>query len=91
MKLIDFEQEYEEFYQVLKPKIEYCELDDVYFEEIEDIDLMDFFDEKNKEVTSRECHPTTSSSTVPPEKIEDQPIQTASLSHSAPPSTEPKQ
>jgi hypothetical protein len=90
MKLIDFEQE-EEFYQVHKTQIEYSELDDVYFEEIEDIDLMDFFDEKNKEINIRECLPTTSSSTVPLERTEEARIQTASSPPSAPPSTEPKQ
>jgi len=73
MELFDFELD-EEYYQVSKPQIEYCELDDVYFEEIEELNLMDFF----TELTIRECLPTTSSSIVQPEKTEEPQIQTAS-------------
>jgi hypothetical protein len=85
MELFDFELD-EEYYQVGKPKIEYCELDDVYFEEIEELNLMDFF----ADLINRECPPTTSSSIVQPEKIEEPQVQTVSSPPSTPPSTEPE-
>ena len=38
--------EHEESVQILKPQVEYSELDDVFNEELDELDLRDFFIEK---------------------------------------------
>ena len=42
--------EHEESVQILKPQVEYSELDDVFSEELDDLDLRDFFIEKRREI-----------------------------------------
>ena len=69
--------EHEESVQILKPQVEYSELDDVFSEELDDLDLRDFFIEK-KQSNSRVCQVTTSLSTVQPEKTDPQPMLTVS-------------
>ena len=69
--------EHEESVQILKPQVEYSELDDVFSEELVDLDLRDFFIEK-KQSNNRVCQVTTSLSTVPQEKTEPQPMLTTS-------------
>jgi len=79
--------EHEESVQILKPQVEYSELDDVFNEELDELDLRDFFIEK-KQSNSRVCQVTTSLSTVQPEKKEPQPMLTTSPSISVHPFTE---
>jgi len=69
--------EHEESVQVIKPQIEYSELDDVFSEELDDLDLRDFFIEK-KQSNNRVCQVTTSLSTVQPGRTEPQPMLTTS-------------
>ena len=69
--------EHEESVQILKPQVEYSELDDVFSEELVDLDLRDFFIEK-KQSNNRVCQVTTSLSTVQPEKTDPQPMLTTS-------------
>ena len=76
--------EFEESVQIWKPQVEYSELDDVFSEELDDLDLRDFFIEK-KQSNSRVCQVTTSLSTVQPEKTEPQPMLTTSPSISVHP------
>jgi len=79
--------EHEESVQVIKPQIEYSELDDVFSEELDDLDLRDFFIEK-KQSNNRVCQVTTSLSTVQPGRTEPQPMLTTSPVISAHPFTE---
>ena len=76
--------EHEESVQIIKPQVEYSELDDVFSEELDDLDLRDFFIEK-KQSNNRVCQVTTSLSTVQPEKTEPQPMLTVSPAISAHP------
>ena len=69
--------EHEESVQILKPQVEYSELDDVFSEELDDLDLRDFFIEK-KQSNNRVCQVTTSLSTVQPGRTEPQPMLTTS-------------
>jgi hypothetical protein len=59
--------------QIRKPQVEYSELDDVFSEELDDLDVREFFIEKKKPTNSRECQVTTSSLIVQPEQTETQP------------------
>ncbi len=79
--------EHEESIQIIKPQVEYSELDDVFSEELDDLDLRDFFIEK-KQTNNRECQVTTSLSTVQPERTEPQPTPTTLSAISAHPFTE---
>ena len=79
--------EHEESVQIIKPQVEYSELDDVFSEELDDLDLRDFFIEK-KQSNSRVCQVTTSLSTVQPGRTEPQPMLTTSPVISAHPFTE---
>ena len=76
--------EHEESVQIWKPQVEYSELDDVFSEELDDLDFRDFFIEK-KQSNNRVCQVTTSLSTVQPEKTEPQPMLTTSSAISAHP------
>ena len=66
----------EETVQIRKPQVEYSELDDVFSEELDDLDVREFFIEKKKPTNSRECQVTTSSLIVQPEQTETQPTPT---------------
>lgn len=79
--------EHEESVQIIKPQVEYSELDDVFSEELDDLDLRDFFIEK-KQSNNRVCQVTTSLSIVQPEKTEPQPMLTTSSAISVHPFTE---
>jgi len=79
--------EHEESVQIWKPQVEYSELDDVFSEELDDLDFRDFFIEK-KQSNNRVCQVTTSLSTVQPEKTDPQPMLTISPVISAHPFTE---
>jgi len=76
--------EHEESVQIWKPQVEYSELDDVFSEELDDLDFRDFFIEK-KQSNNRVCQVTTSLSTVQPEKTDPQPMPTTSPSISVHP------
>ena len=79
--------EHEESIQIIKPQVEYSELDDVFSEELDDLDLRDFFIEK-KQSNNRVCQVTTSLSIVQPERTEPQPMLTTSSAILAHPFTE---
>ena len=79
--------EHEESVQIWKPQVEYSELDDVFSEELDDLDFRDFFIEK-KQSNNRVCQVTTSLSTVQPGRTEPQPMLTTSPVISAHPFTE---
>lgn len=68
---------------IIKPKIEYSELDDVCYE---DLNYLDLLIEKNTDITNRTClPPIISSSIAQQEETEVQPAQTVSSQISARP------